>query len=93
MGRVVFSINDKNRQNEQPGLEDEQTWSLQFPSNPAITMTPTMPSTIQNQACPVMGRIVSAPHNRRGGEASMNSVKRHYFNYLEPRPRVARPLV
>jgi hypothetical protein len=93
VGVVVFCINDKNRQNELPGLEDEQTWRLEFPSNPAFTMTPMPLSTIQNQACPVMGRIVSAPHNRRGGEGSDDMVKRHYFNGLELRPRVARPLV
>jgi len=90
---VVFSINDKNRQNEQPGLADEQTWSPQFPSNPAFTMTPTTPSAIQNQACPIMGRIVSAPHNRRGGSALVAMVNRLYFNSLKPSPSVARPLV
>jgi hypothetical protein len=90
---VVFCINDKNRQNEQPGLEDEQTWRLEFPSNPAFTMTPMTPSAIQNQACPVMGRIVSAPHNRRGCGASSVIGKGYYFNHLTPKPSVARPLV
>jgi hypothetical protein len=93
VGIVVFCINDKNRQNEQPGLEDEQTWRLEFPSNPAFTMTPMLSSAIQNQACPVMGRIVAAPHNRRGDAAPDNMGKGHYFNYLGPTASVARPLV
>jgi hypothetical protein len=90
---VVFCINDKNRQNELPGLEDEQTWSLEFPSNPALPMTPRRRSAIQNQACPFVGRIVSAPHNRRGGAAPDNTNKRLYFNNLMPMTSVARPLV
>jgi hypothetical protein len=81
---VVFCINDKNRQNEQPGLEDEQTLSLEFPSNPAFTMTPMMPSAIQNKGCPVVGRIVSAPHNRRGCLVSSITGKSFHFNYLMP---------
>jgi hypothetical protein len=89
----VFSINDKNRQIEQPGLANEQTWSLEFPSNPAFTMTPMTPSAIQNQACPVMGRIVSSPHNRRGGSSSETNGKRYHFSNLVPTPSVARPLV
>jgi hypothetical protein len=93
MGVVVFCINDKNRQNEQPGLEDEQTWRREFPSNPAFTMTPRRRSTIQNQACPVMGRIVAAPHNRRGDAAVLTMDKRHNFNALRPVSSVARPLV
>jgi hypothetical protein len=90
---VVFCINDKNRQIELPGLADEQTWSLEFPSNPAFTMTPMTPSAIQNQACPVVGRIVSAPHNRRGGASSATRGKSYYFSTLAPVPSVARPLV
>jgi hypothetical protein len=90
---VVFCINDKNRQNEQPGLADEQTWSLEFPSNPAFTMTPMTSPAIQNQTCPVVGRTVSAPHNRRGCQALLVMRKSLYFNHLTPKPSVARPLV
>jgi hypothetical protein len=93
VGGIVFCINDKNRQNEQLGLAKEQTWSLEIPSNPAFTMTPTMPSTIQNQPCPFVGRIVSAPHNRRGGAGSVTMVKCHHFSDFKPVPGVARPLV
>jgi hypothetical protein len=90
---IVSCINDKNRQNEQPGLEDEQTWSLEFPSNPAFTMTPTTPSTIHNQPCSFVGRIVAAAHNRRGGSSSATIVKGFYFNNLSSLPSVARALV
>jgi hypothetical protein len=90
---VVFCINDKNRQNELPGLANEQTLSLEFPSNPAFTMTPTTPQAVQNQACPILGRIVSAPHNRRGGSALKAMVKCYIFSILKPVPGVARPLV
>jgi hypothetical protein len=93
MSVVVLCINDKNRQNEQPGLADEQTWSLEFPSNPAFTMTPTTPPAIQNSPCPVVGRIVAAPHNRRGGQAPSTIGKGLNFSYLKPTPSVARPLV
>jgi hypothetical protein len=90
---VVFCINDKNRQNEQPGLEKEQTWRPEFPSNPAFTMTPTTPTTIQNHPCPVVGRTVAAPHNRRGGLA-LNAMRNiSNFNNFKPLHSVARRLV
>jgi hypothetical protein len=56
-------------------------------------MTPTMSRTIQNQACPFVGRTVAAPHNRRGGAAPEIMGKSHYFNGLAHGPSVARPLV
>jgi hypothetical protein len=93
MSVVVLCINDKNRQNEQPGLAKQQTLSLEFPSNPAFTMTPTMSPAIQNHLCPFVGRIVSAPHNRRGGAAVPTMGKCIYFNRLWSLPSVARPLV
>jgi hypothetical protein len=93
MSVVVFCINDKNRQNEQPGLAKEQTLSLQFPSNPAFTMTPTTPQAVHNQTCPILGRTVSAAHNRRGGSALNTMVKCYIFSILQPVPSVARPLV
>jgi hypothetical protein len=75
------------------GFNSEQTLSLEIPSNPAFTMTPKPSPTIQNQACPFMGRTVAAPHNRRGGEAREIMAKRYYFNGLADGLCVARPLV
>jgi hypothetical protein len=56
-------------------------------------MTLTTPTTIQNPPCPVVGRTVAAPHNRRGGLA-LNAMRNIYiFNSLEPMHSVARRLV
>jgi hypothetical protein len=91
---VVRSLHQRQKSSKRTaGFKSEQTWSLEFPSNPAFTMTPTMSPTIQNQACPIVGRTVAAPHNRRGGEASDIIGKSLYFNGLAHESGVARALV